>query len=110
MQKDRIFAATVILAIMIWLFIGNPENPSATFLKCPFHQLTGLQCPLCGSQRAMHHLLHLRLEQAVACNPWLVAIGIYAAVYATGHWRSNRALLTMLALTMAWGVIRNFIF
>ncbi|MDO5525919.1 MAG: DUF2752 domain-containing protein [Prevotella sp.] len=107
MQKDRIFAATVIGAIIAWLFVGNPENPSAAFLKCPLHQITGLQCPLCGTQRAVHHLLHLRIGRAFTCNPWLVAIGVYAAVYATGRWRSRRAVLTMVALTMAWGIVRN---
>lgn len=107
MQKDRIFAATVIGAIIVWLFVGNPEDPSEDFLKCPLYAITGLQCPLCGTQRAVHHLLHLRFGRAFACNPWLVAIGMYAAVYAAGRWRSRRAVLTMLALTMAWGIVRN---
>lgn len=26
--------------------------------RCPFHVLTGLHCPGCGTLRAMHHLLH----------------------------------------------------
>lgn len=106
-HRDWIIAATTIGAILVWLFAGNPEDPTAGFLKCPLHWLTGLQCPLCGMQRAVHHLLHLRFARAFACNPWLVVIGLYAVVYATGRWRSKRALLTMLALTMAWGVIRN---
>lgn len=109
MTGDRILAAITVGAVLVWLFAGNPEDPAAGFLKCPFHQLTGLQCPLCGAQRAVHHLLHLRLGRAFASNPWLVAIAVYAVVYATGHWRSKRALLTMLILTMAWGAIRNFI-
>ena len=107
MQTDKIFAAVVIGAVLVWLFVGNPENSSEGFLKCPLYTITKLQCPLCGAQRAVHHLLHLRFGRAFVCNPWLVAIGIYAVVYATGRWRSRRAVLTMLALTMAWGVVRN---
>src|SRR5258706_8063077 len=26
--------------------------------RCVFHALTGLQCPGCGTTRALHHLLH----------------------------------------------------
>lgn len=109
MLRTRIFAAVVISAVLIWLYVGNPDNPSEAFLKCPLHALTGLQCPLCGSQRAIHHLLHLHPLKALAYNPWLIAVGIYALAYALGYWRSHRAVMTMLVLTLGWGIVRNFI-
>lgn len=34
--------------------------------------MTGLDCPGCGSQRAIHHLLHLDLKAAFLSNPLLV--------------------------------------
>ncbi len=42
---------------------------------CPFHALTGLQCPGCGSLRAIHSLLHGHGAQALAYNP-LTCIGL----------------------------------
>lgn len=34
--------------------------------------MTGLDCPGCGSQRALHHLLHLQFKDAFFSNPLLV--------------------------------------
>lgn len=42
------------------------------FPACPFHSLTGLQCPGCGSQRAVHHLLNLEPGAAFKQNQLLV--------------------------------------
>lgn len=109
MPKTRILASVVISTIMIWLFVCNPENSSEGFFRCPLHLITGFQCPFCGSQRAIHHLLHLHPIKALAYNPWLAAMGVYAIVYAAGHWRSNTATLTMIMLTLFWGVARNII-
>lgn len=41
--------------------------------KCPFHLLTGWNCPSCGMQRAIHALLHGHFIQAVSYNYFLVA-------------------------------------
>lgn len=107
MLKTRIFAVVVISVMLVWLYVGNPDNPSENFLKCPLYALTGLKCPLCGSQRAIHHLLHLHPMKAFAYNPWLIAVGFYSLVYAFGRWRSHRAVLIMLVITLAWGIARN---
>ncbi len=39
---------------------------------CPFHQLTGLDCPGCGSTRATHALLHGQLVAALHFNALFV--------------------------------------
>jgi hypothetical protein len=53
------------------LFIYNPsENP--LFPPCPFHQLTGLHCPGCGSLRALHQLFHANLIAALDLNCLMV--------------------------------------
>ena len=45
----------------------------ALFPKCPFLMLTGgLRCPGCGSQRAVHALLHLEFKEAFLYNPMVV--------------------------------------
>ncbi|WP_225974845.1 DUF2752 domain-containing protein [Arachidicoccus ginsenosidivorans] len=45
---------------------------SSWFPKCPFRSLTGLQCPGCGSQRAIHDLLNLDILGAFRENALMV--------------------------------------
>lgn len=48
-------------------------DPSkTTLLPCPFYYLTGFHCPGCGSQRAIHHLLHGEFQIAFWTNPLLI--------------------------------------
>ncbi|MFA0964864.1 DUF2752 domain-containing protein [Roseivirga sp. BDSF3-8] len=49
----------------------NPEV-AGIFPRCPFNKYTGLQCPGCGSQRAVHHLLNLDVASAFRMNALLV--------------------------------------
>jgi hypothetical protein len=53
------------------VFAFDPSR--ATFYpSCPFHALTGLYCPGCGSTRALHELLHGHLAEAFGLNPLMV--------------------------------------
>lgn len=58
-------------------YFFNPEN-SGLFPKCPLYVWTGLYCPGCGSQRAIHSLLHFRFLQALHYNLLLIPAGIFA--------------------------------
>lgn len=64
----------LLIAGLILLGIYGSFNPAeyAFFPPCPFRALTGWQCPGCGSQRAVHHLLNLNLSGAFSQNPLLV--------------------------------------
>ena len=96
-------------------------DPAATwwFPSCPFRGLTGWLCPLCGSLRAVHALLHGAPEAALALNP-LTTVGVlggFAAILddTVGTARGARfeGLVGLLfsarglALTIAFGVFRN---
>ena len=61
------------LAAGIVLRVFDPAT-SGIFPPCPFHYLTGLYCPGCGSLRAIHHLLHGNLQAAWAMNPLAVLL------------------------------------
>lgn len=87
--------------------------------KCPVHFLTGLDCPGCGSQRAVHALLHGRLYEAWAHNallvlllPYLVLMG-YAEAQRRKHPRLYRSLsslpviIAVIGAVAVWTVIRN---
>ncbi|MEE1348254.1 MAG: DUF2752 domain-containing protein, partial [Bacteroidales bacterium] len=45
---------------------------SGLFPHCPFLMMTGFKCPGCGSQRAIHSLLHLDFATAFRYNAMLV--------------------------------------
>lgn len=64
-----IIIAGVIMLGVIYFFI----DPSQYHMpRCPFNALTGLLCPGCGSQRAIHALLHMNICQAFNFNALLI--------------------------------------
>lgn len=80
----------VIAAAGIIFFVFDP-SVSALFPKCPFRMLTGLQCPGCGSQRAIHALLHLDIAAAFRYNALLVvSIPVVALLLAAEAYRQKK--------------------
>ena len=41
--------------------------------KCPFKLITGLSCPGCGIQRAIHAMLHGKFTEAITYNYYFTA-------------------------------------
>jgi hypothetical protein len=74
-MKKYLIAIAVLLAPLLLYFYGkhDPEIPGL-FPPCPFHSLTGLFCPGCGSQRASHDLIHGDLLGGLSHNPLLIAV------------------------------------
>ncbi len=102
----------------IILFYFDPVR-STFYPRCWFHLVTGLQCPGCGSLRALHQLLHGNLLAALHSNvlamaafPLLVIVCI-AQVLKQGHGRllSLPMRTTWLwwgfVLLTAFGILRN---
>ncbi|HPF50333.1 MAG TPA: DUF2752 domain-containing protein [Draconibacterium sp.] len=56
-----------ILGVAVLFFVLDPVQQEI-FPKCAFHSLTGGYCPGCGSQRALHSLLHLDFAGVVSYN------------------------------------------
>ena len=76
-------------------------------LPCPFHLLTGLNCPFCGGQRMMEALLHGELINAFWLNPALaVALPIIGVWWLWKREISSRTALVMLGVAVAWGITR----
>ena len=71
-RRSALWAAgAVILAVAVTVYaLFDPAT--APFPRCPFLSLTGLQCPGCGSQRAIHALLHADIAGAWRSNALLV--------------------------------------
>ena len=107
------------LAGGIVLRIFDPAT-SGMFPPCPFHYLTGLYCPGCGSLRAMHQLLHGNLEAAWAMNPLTVVllpfVGYGLAAEALLQIRGRRLtgwilpgfwIQVLCGVIVVFGVVRN---
>ncbi len=72
MKRKKWIVAAVVFAIAVAIyFLFNPSE-SEFFPKCPFLLVTGLKCPGCGSQRALHYLFHGQVFSAFLVNPLLV--------------------------------------
>ena len=52
------------------LFFVDPEQDWMP--KCPFHLLTGYDCPGCGTGRAFYRILHGKITEGLAYNPILI--------------------------------------
>lgn len=69
---NRRLTAAAIWALLAggatYLFFFQPGR-SGIFPACPFHTLTGLNCPGCGTTRGLHQLLHGHLVAAFELNP-----------------------------------------
>ncbi len=63
----RIVTGIAAVGILIVFFVLNPaETP--LFPKCILYSATGYYCPGCGSQRAIHNLLHLNFAGVAGSN------------------------------------------
>lgn len=86
MNKKRLLILTLsIIAIggvCYFYFKYNPTEHSF-FLPCPLRYATGLECPGCGSQRAIHQLLHGDFKAAWGLNPFLI-LSIPLMLYGLG--------------------------
>ena len=61
------------LGCLAWFYLFDPATIDA-FLPCPFHAATGWDCPGCGTQRAVHQLLHGHARAAWEANPLVILI------------------------------------
>lgn len=110
-----------IVLLMGGLAVYTIMDPSASalFPKCPFYVFTSLKCPGCGSQRALHALLHGDIAGAFSYNALLVlAIPLVLVLtYAELTRKKNPRLyfslhrpvyiLTLAALIVGWWIFRN---
>lgn len=58
----------LIPALAAVFYFYDPAQTKSLFPKCVFHQVTGLHCPGCGGQRALHQLLHGNIWQTADYN------------------------------------------
>jgi hypothetical protein len=71
-----------ILIGLLFFWFYHTLNPSehSVYPECQFYASTGYLCPGCGSQRAVHDILHFNITEAFKHNA-LVGLSILALVY-----------------------------
>lgn len=78
-----------IIGVAVLFFVLDP-NKVSLFPKCLFHSLTGAYCPGCGSQRALHSLLHFDIAGVVSYN-FLFLPASFLILYHYAHPVLNKA-------------------
>ena len=122
MSRRSVIAMLAVAAVVVaGVVIYSTFDPSASrwFPRCPFLMLTGLKCPGCGTQRAIHALLHGDVLSALHFNallpvsiPLLLLYG-YAELVRTRKPRfynrvnSVTAILAVLVVVIVWWIVRN---
>ncbi|MGW9686878.1 DUF2752 domain-containing protein [Flagellimonas sp. 2504JD1-5] len=105
-----------VLAILLYFSI-NPEN--GLFPKCPFYNYAGIYCSGCGTQRAIHDLLHLRITDALSHNFLLLPsilvilqhIAVKSGIYQGRSLLSHRYTpIIVLIIVLLFMVLRNLRF
>ena len=108
-RYKMIFRIFFFLVFLIAIYVYSHIHPSSSplFPKCPFLMLTGMKCPGCGSQRALHALLLLSIPYVIL----LVGVRIYQLFnpYSTLILKVQKNLYIWMffAIAMIFFVARN---
>jgi hypothetical protein len=112
--------ACALLAVGVLVFFLFDPSQVPMFPVCQFHRLTGLDCPGCGAQRALHQLLHGNVIAAFRLNAMFVlSLPLFAWLGVRFMVRTLRnepvdfrfkGLWFYLAAWFIFGVLRNLPF
>ena len=121
MHRHPVLTAVILIlaagAIMAAYYLIEPS--SGLYPRCAFKLATGLDCPGCGSQRALHALLHGDIAAAWHSNAILLVglplVGLLLGARALRHRRpalervlnSQGIILILLAALVLWTIVRN---
>ncbi len=107
----------LLLAILHWLGISL----TGWLPPCPFHLMTGYNCPGCGTTRMLESLLSGDMARAFSYNPFFFLVVFAAMIFFVWffirsflktwrplhiEWR-KRLWLPVLILFLLFGVVRN---
>ena len=81
------------------------------FPRCVFHELTGLQCPGCGTTRALHHLLHGDIAGAFRLNAMLFLVAPFVGIASVSRRFATHPITgwSAVIVTVVWCVGRNLV-
>ncbi|HIQ61434.1 MAG TPA: DUF2752 domain-containing protein [Candidatus Enterenecus faecium] len=121
-QRLRRLLTGLLLMVAVGAGYALWVNLTHLSIPCPFHAITGLQCPGCGVTRMCLALLRLDVSGAWKANPVLLLLlpllggllGYRAVVYVrrgsvpTARWETL-VWSGMAVVLLLWGVWRNIV-
>ncbi len=96
LTRKHILGLTIVAVAGSLLYFLYDPSLSNFFPKCPFHSLTNLDCPGCGSQRSIHALLNGNIILAADFN-LLVVVFLPVLMY------SGAATVANVFFKQHWG-------
>ena len=116
----RLVTLTLVSVCGITVLLCFPPDRYAFYPRCPVYTYLHLQCPGCGTTRALAALLHGHLIDALRFNPLTILIAPVALLYIADHLRRQckaettawpyppaYAIYGLLAITTLFGIFRN---
>jgi len=118
--KSKVFKIAVLAVILALAMVYYVFDPSTAFLfpRCPFRLLTHIPCPGCGSQRALHCLLHADFAGAMHYNALMLLLIPVLLVLAAASLLKDRCPrlqsitrhryvgYALVALILLWWILR----
>ena len=117
-----IFLTLIVVGVLSLYFIWDPLERDI-FPKCPLYSFTGLYCPGCGSQRALHQMVHGNIIQGIRYNyllPLLIVVLIYQGFISVMNkvfhksyynmFHSSLAVKILLVIILLFWILRNLRF
>ena len=108
--------AMTIISVVLLLSVFTEKF----ILRCLIKSITGHDCPFCGAQRALSHLMHGDFGKAFLANPFIFIIFPYAALVALcicnvfpegsamRRFAYNKYTIIFFGtVTILWGILRN---
>ena len=125
-QKHKLLKIALLI-LFLWgvFFVFKYFDPAqySFFYSCPIKNITGYQCAGCGTQRAIHQLLHFNVLEAFRLNSLIVislpflllGIGvtvwnyIFETQYRIKLFYNNKFIIGSILIVILYSVLRNFI-
>jgi len=115
LQNVALYVA-IVAGIAVLFFFSPSKTPF--YPPCLFHEATGLYCPGCGSTRALNHLLHGELLDALHANALaVVAVPVLGGLVLRQALRRRPPvagariwpiwIVLLVAVVATFGVLRN---
>ena len=109
----------LVLGLVLVILYYALEPSSGSLPSCLLLRLTGFRCPGCGTQRAVHALLHGDFVQGIAYNySLLFTIPVLSLYIGDVLWGGKMphlrvflhhplVILLLVSILLAWWILRN---
>lgn len=116
----RATAPLAIIAVAVTVLLRFPPGQYSFYPECPIYRYLHIQCPGCGTTRALGALLHGNITEALRLNAFTTLLIPFAALYTAACYRRflqrktiqlprlpHSAVYVTLALAAIFSIVRN---